>query len=110
MVTDTQHSSVHGQWRTHDGLPSVQGYSYDGVGRLTQAQDSSKDSLGNLTCTTRSYAFGGTSGTDSNRTSLTTYNPAADNTCQTTTAASTVSNTYDSADRLQPTGRAASVV
>ena len=105
--TDSRTYSVHGQVRTRAGLSSSQTFGYDGVGRLTSVQDSRANADATATdCTTRTYDFAGTAGTDSNRTALTTYAPDANHACQTTTAASTVSSGYDAADRLQATGRA----
>lgn len=102
---DTQRSNIHGQWRTHDGLPSTQIYTYDGAGRLTEARDSSKTDLDDWDCQTRRYTFD----VNSNRTGLTTYGPSStDGSCQTGTA-STVTLGYDAADRLLSSGRAAGI-
>jgi len=57
------------------------------------------DTLGGQ-CATRVYAFN--AATD--RTGLTSYNPATDGTCQTTTAVSATIWTYDSADRVNTAG------
>jgi hypothetical protein len=51
-------------------------------------------------CTTRSYGFN--AATD--RSSITTYAPAASGTCQTSVAATSATWTYDSADRVNTTG------
>lgn len=103
---DTQSSSIHGQWITHTGLPSAQTYTYDGLGRLTNVVDDSSSTDG---CVQRTYAFANTAGLNSNRSSLVT-NPAAENgTCQTATS-TTQTLTYDTADRLTPTGPAVGLV
>jgi RHS repeat-associated protein len=74
-------------------------YTYDADGRLTQTNDTLSNS-GAPTCTVRQYGFD----VDSNRTSSKTYNPAANGSCQSTTAATSLTHTYDIADRLQATG------
>jgi len=71
-------------------LVSSQVYSYDNAGRITGAQDTQ-----NGQCTTRAYAYNA----DSNRTGLTTYAAGSGGTCQSATAASTATASYDSADR-----------
>ncbi|WJK42778.1 RHS repeat-associated core domain-containing protein [Solwaraspora sp. WMMA2056] len=87
--------SVHGQWRQHASTLAEQTYSYDASGRLTTVEDT----IGGQ-CTTRSYAFSASS----NRTSLVEYAPAGDGACQTGTAASTVTRSYDAADRITTAG------
>ncbi|HEX2895379.1 MAG TPA: hypothetical protein VHO29_15370 [Marmoricola sp.] len=74
---------------------SSQRYTYDGLGRLTDVQDTR--SAG---CTTRAYGFDASS----NRTTFATYGPGADGACQRTNAASVRSNTYDSAERIRNAG------
>lgn len=100
---DSQSSNIHGQWITHNGLPSTQTYTYDGLGRLTNAIDDSNSTDG---CVQRTYAFANTAGLDSNRSSLVTYPAALNGDCQSTTS-TTQSLSYDTADRLSPTGPAA---
>lgn len=79
---------------------SGQNYTYDATSRLTTVNDI----IGGQ-CTTRIYAFGtSAAGRASDRTSLTSYDPAADGTCQTTTSASSATWTYDTADRLNTPG------
>ncbi|MFY1698083.1 DNRLRE domain-containing protein [Solwaraspora sp. WMMA2101] len=87
--------SVHGQWRQHASTLAEQTYTYDASGRLTTVEDT----IGGQ-CTTRSYAFSASS----NRDSLVEYAPAGDGTCQTGTAASTVTFSYDTADRITTAG------
>jgi RHS repeat-associated protein len=101
-LTDTETADITGNRRTRalsgaSGGVSSQTYNYDPLGRLNRVEDTT----GTAGCTTRDYTFNA----NSNRTSLTTY-PAnsGDGSCQHTTNASTVSHSYDTADRLQPTG------
>jgi hypothetical protein len=74
---------------------SMQHYSYDTAGRLAKVADTYS-----LSCETRTYAFD----VDTNRTSQLTYPGAEDGTCSTTTTATTVSHTYDAADRITESG------
>jgi RHS repeat-associated protein len=87
-----QERSVHGQVLRQTGTLSSQEYAYDKAGRLTLAQDTNQ--VGE--CTTRSYAFD----KDSNRLSLVTRNPGGGGACDTSSAGSTKSYVYDTADRL----------
>ena len=104
---DSAQSNIFGQWRIHAGLPSSQAYAYDDAGRLISVQDSAPNiDATAIDCFTRQYAFAGTAGANGNRTSLTSFSPDANHNCQTTTAASTVTNTFDAVDRLSSTGRA----
>jgi RHS repeat-associated protein len=92
--------SIHSQWlHVSDGL-STQNYSYDGVGRLTQTQDTPQGHG----CTTRAYTFDGSPGLDSNRTSETSWPPATDGSCQGNTNGTVTPHSYDAADRLTDTG------
>jgi len=101
FLSDQQISTIHGQWASESGmlLPFARDYTYDGAGRLVAVADTSTDPL-NPGCTTRTYSFD----VDSNRTSKTTYPAAADGSCTTTTSPTTISASYDNADRLQPGG------
>ena len=74
---------------------SAQDLTYDNAGRLTQVEDSVAGA-----CTTRAYTYT----EQSERTSLTTYAAADDGTCQTSTASSTATNTYDTANRITNNG------
>jgi YD repeat-containing protein len=74
---------------------STQDYTYDNLGRLTNVQDTR-----NGTCTVRAYGFDATS----DRTSLKTYGPANDGTCQNTIATSSRSWSYDDGNRITNTG------
>jgi len=74
---------------------SAQQYGYDAGGRLTTVQD-----VRSGQCITRTYGFGSTAaGKASDRTSFTSYDPAADGSCQTAISATSAAWTYDSADR-----------
>lgn len=75
-------------------LASSQAYSYDNADRLTTVQDTQA-----IQCTTRGYTYDA----DSNRTSLTSYTPNSDGTCQ-ATSGTTTSWAYDSADRVTNSG------
>lgn len=74
---------------------SLQHYSYDTAGRLTQVADTY-----NLLCETRTYGFD----VDSNRTSQMSYPAADDGSCSTSTTPTTASHTFDSADRITDSG------
>ncbi len=93
VYSDTVTESIHGQVTSHDGW-SDQTYGYDAVGRLVTVEDTA-DTI----CTKRTYAFD----SRTNRKSLTraTGAPGAD--CP-TTGGTTISHTYDSADRLVDAG------
>ena len=102
FLSDTQVSTIHGQWATESGvlLPLNRAYTYDPAGRLTQVADTSTDPL-HPGCTTRVYGFD----LNSNRTTKSVFPPSAtDGSCSTTTTPATTSYSYDNADRLQPTG------
>ncbi|MFD6555244.1 hypothetical protein [Streptomyces sp. NPDC058398] len=79
------------------GLTHSRTYTYDATGRLTRADDTAPDG----TCTRHGYAFDG----NSNRTALATSVSAAGTACS-STGATTVNNSYDSADRLVNSGTA----
>ncbi|MFR9779352.1 RHS repeat-associated core domain-containing protein, partial [Micromonospora sp. MS34] len=95
LYTESVTESAHGQWREHISTLSDQNYSYDQAGRLT----SLADVIGGQ-CVTRSYGFSASS----NRKSVAEYAPASDGTCQTTTAASSRTWTFDTADRVNTAG------
>jgi RHS repeat-associated protein len=97
---DTVIPSVHGQWRTQTtsvsgGAASTLNYNYDGLGRLTEVQETPAGQG----CTTRLYVYD----EDGNRTSQTTRTPGSEGKCATTGGTSTT-HTYDTADRLDETG------
>jgi RHS repeat-associated protein len=101
-LTDTIVPNAHSDWTsqaitdTSQSLVASQNYGYDSADRLASVQDTQ-----NGQCTTRDYGYD----TDSNRTSLTSYAPAADGSCQSSTG-TTESYSYDSADRLISSGYA----
>lgn len=78
-----------------NGQTRDRSYTYDNTGRLTQADDTAPDG----TCTRRGYTFDN----NTNRTALATSVSAAGAAC-TSTGATSVSNSYDSADRLVNAG------
>jgi len=84
--------SIHGQVLAQTSTLSSQLYYYDKAGRLIQARDTPQGS----SCTTRSYSFD----KNSNRTALITRAPGIGGACDTTSAGSTQSYSYDTGDRL----------
>lgn len=97
LLTDTVTESVREEWTTHSGGAGAgesQAYTYDAFGRLTKVEDTYDN-----VCTTRAYAFD----ERTNRTGLSTA--VADNGADcTTSGATTVSHTYDSANRIVDSG------
>ena len=95
-MTFTQTESIHGQVRVSAGPASRQLNSYDAAARLTRVDD-----LAGTACTRRDYAFD----PNTNRAGLTTTvgveaTPAPAALCDLTGATpTTVTNTYDTADR-----------
>lgn len=87
--------SIHGETISQTSTLSKQEYLYDAAGRLVQVQDTPA-SQG---CTTRDYVFD----EDTNRTSLTTYEPSASGECSTETG-TTETHSYDTGDRLTDSG------
>lgn len=85
---------VNGRTLSQDSTESHQDFSYDGLGRLTQVQDTRSSG-----CVTRAYGFDASS----NRTSYVSYRPDPTNgACQSTTASTSWMSGYDAAGR--PTG------
>lgn len=95
LFSESVLSSAHGQWLTRTSSLSEQRYSYDQAGRLTMVNDT----VGGR-CATRTYGFS----TATNRTSAVEYAPNVDGGCQTTTATSSRTWTYDTADRVNTIG------
>jgi RHS repeat-associated protein len=96
-----QSSDVHGRVAGQTSPASSQLFTYDGTGRLGEVQDTIADpNSGNTVCATRIYGFDN----DSNRTSLASYPDAgtdtANGSCSTATTPTTLSATFDQADRL----------
>jgi len=88
--------SIYGQVLSQTSLASSQQYSYDKAGRLTLVKDTPQGG----SCTTRQYAYDA----DSNRTKLTTRAPGIGGACDTTSAGTPQSYSYDAADRLTDSG------
>jgi RHS repeat-associated protein len=88
--------SVHGQWLSQSSTLSSQQYSYDRAGRLTLVKDTPQGGG----CTTRSYSFDA----NSNRTALVTRQPGIGGVCDTSSAGSTKTYSYDKGDRLLGSG------
>jgi RHS repeat-associated protein len=87
--------SITEKWATQSSTLSGQAYKYDNAGRLTQVQDTPAG----LGCTTRLYAYDA----DTNRSSETARVPGAGGVCA-SEGGTTVSHTYDPADRVKDTG------
>jgi RHS repeat-associated protein len=88
--------SIYGQVLAQSSLSSSQQYTYDKAGRLTLTKDTPQGGG----CTTRSYSFDA----DSNRTTLVTRAPGISGACDTSSAGTTQSYSYDAGDRLLGTG------
>ncbi len=87
--------SISGKILTENGTLGTHEYSYDPIGRLTQAQETPAGSG----CTTRSYAYDA----NSNRTSKTTRQPGVGGVCS-TSGGTPQTYGYDGADRLEGAG------
>jgi RHS repeat-associated protein len=87
--------SIYGQQLHDQSTLGTRDFAYDGVGRLTQTQDTPTGKG----CTTRVYAYDA----DSNRLSLTTRAPGTNGVCATSGGA-IANHTYDAADRLTDGG------
>ncbi|MGW7431519.1 DNRLRE domain-containing protein [Streptomyces sp. NPDC054861] len=95
LLSDTTRHTAHGQQAGHDqsdGTATGTGYAYDAAGRLVTAKDTA-----DAQCTRRSYTFDA----NSNRTGLTTADCSEGG-----TGSTSVSHTYDSADRIVDAGYA----
>jgi RHS repeat-associated protein len=90
--------SIYGQVLAQTGTLSGQQYSYDKAGRLKLVKDTPQGGG----CTTRSYSYDA----DSNRTALVTRTPGIGGVCDTNSAGTSKSYSYDAADRLLGTGMA----
>gem|GEM_PF-840478 len=88
--------SIGGQVLREESTLGDHEYSYDKARRLTLAKEFG---LGGA-CTTRAYAFEGTAGKNSNRTSLTTREPKENGACDIESAGVKQEYEYDTADRL----------
>ncbi|OCI30270.1 tRNA(Glu)-specific nuclease WapA precursor [Oerskovia enterophila] len=96
IAADSVVENHRGQWITHTTPTSIRNYSYDRLGRLTSVNDTSGATN---QCTTRTYGFDN----HTNRTSFTTATATAGGACPGTTGATTITSTYDTADRLVST-------
>ncbi|WP_422732959.1 LamG-like jellyroll fold domain-containing protein [Micromonospora sp. WMMD558] len=85
------------QWVNHTYTGGSKTYRYDRLGRLVRAQHDSAITEG---CLTRTYAYDDRT----NRTGSTSFAPAADGTCEESTATASRIHTYDTADRLTDDG------
>lgn len=91
---------IAGRTTASTSVASEQHYTYDNLGRLTKTEDTRGTGDGGG-CTTRTYGFDASS----NRETYASYNPdATTGDCQTTTAATSQTSTYDSAGRITNTG------
>ncbi len=92
--TDNVNPSVHGQWLSQTSSSSKENYTYDELGRLTEAQETPTGE----DCTARLYAYD----EDGNRTSEITRASRSE-TCA-TEGGTSQNYAYDTADRLDETG------
>jgi RHS repeat-associated protein len=95
LFTEAIQSSVHGETRDRTSSLSTQRFTYDNSGRITTAND-----IVDGACTTRVSGYNAAS----DRTTLTTYGPTGAGACQTTTALTTTTWTYDAASRVNTSG------
>ena len=87
--------SIHNQWLSQTSSLTKEAYAYDGVGRLSEVQETPVGKG----CTTRLYALD----EDGNRTSLTTRGPGSEGQC-TTEGGLIARHLYDEGDRLAEEG------
>ncbi len=92
--------SIYGQVLSQTSTLSSQQYGYDQAGRLVLT----KDTPSGGSCTTREYKFEGKAGENSNRTKMITRAPGLGGACDTTSAGTPQTYSYDAADRLLGTG------
>ncbi|SDI30956.1 RHS repeat-associated core domain-containing protein [Actinokineospora alba] len=97
LWTESAVLNAHSQRALTTSSFGTQTAAFDKAGRTVT--DSTKDATG---CVSRVYALDA----DANRTGLTTFGPAAEGACQTTTASGSRTWTYDSADRVTGPGYA----
>ncbi|GAA3800588.1 DNRLRE domain-containing protein [Cellulomonas soli] len=99
IARDSVVENHRGQWITHASDTGVRNYRYDRLGRLTGVDDTS---AATDQCTSRTYGYD----THTNRTSFTQATGAVADVCPGTTGATTVTSSYDTADRLVSTSGA----
>jgi tripartite motif-containing protein 71 len=93
--TDSIVPSIHGQWLSQTSSLGKDAYTYDPAGRLVESQVTPAATG----CVTRRYVYD----EETNRTSLSTYQPNIKGECATETGTSE-KHTYDPADRLTDPG------
>jgi RHS repeat-associated protein len=93
--TDNVVPSIHGQWLSQTSSLGKDAYTYDQAGRLTESQVTPAGTG----CVTHRYVYD----EDTNRTSLSTYQPNIKGECATETGTSE-KHRYDPADRLTDAG------
>jgi RHS repeat-associated protein len=91
-ITDAITVNAQGDWTTESVLNDSKAYTYDNAQRLTTVQDTESGS-----CSTRAYTYDA----DSNRASLISYGASSSGACQSSTASTTETYSYDAADRLE---------
>lgn len=94
--SETVAHSIHGEPLARGSSLASEAYTYDKAGRLTKVQETPAGKG----CVTRAYGYD----TDSNRLSLTTYQPNASSECSTTSGSAEEKHSYDEADRLTDAG------
>jgi RHS repeat-associated protein len=87
--------SIHGETLSQSSTLSKEEYTFDAAGRLIQSQTTPAGKG----CTTRDYVFD----EDTNRTSLSTYEPDSSGECA-TEAGTSETHSYNTADQLTDTG------
>ncbi|TAK70121.1 MAG: DNRLRE domain-containing protein [Actinomycetota bacterium] len=99
-------SDIIGRWRglTGFGFDGKRSYDYDQAGRLTQVKDQTDGG-----CYTRTWAFAGSAGLNSNRTGSAVYAPIPAGCSTSGTQVESQTFAYDAADRLQSSGTATGV-
>ena len=95
LFSDTIVPSIHGEALSQSSTLSSESYNYDSVGRLTKTQETPAGKG----CTTRVYSYD----EESNRTNLTTREPAAEGKCA-EEGGTSERHIYDEANRLVDAG------
>lgn len=101
MLGFTATVDVGGRATGYSSVASSQDFTYDALDRLTEVRDHRANvDTGDEECTTRTYGFTPAS----ERSSYASYGPASDGSCQTSSAALSETNSYDTANRITNTG------